>query len=223
LERNPYSPPSALVVDNVGRMIRTPWRRAAAFYWAFLWRMSLILCGMSVPFLSLYWIPKLFLDGWPVFELLFRLTCIVAEIVFASCFAIQWAARASFRGYSLRILETTNAPASVKSTSPNGITIGRAAKLFGAHLWRYLLVVVPVNVGLIGLLVRIGVLQPQPGGWMAVLKMQAICQSFAFIAGIWAMREALSASFRGFQFRWIAQSSAQSNILEASPSPSRDH
>jgi len=199
--------------------MKTPWSRAAAFYWAFLWRTMLIFCGMSLPFFALYGILKIFLDAWPLFEHLFRLACILAEFTFASCFAIQWAAQASFRGNSLRILETTSAADSNQSSSSNGITMGRAGRLFGAHLWRYLLVVVPVNFVLISFVVGTAALLP--GEWLTVLKVQSINFSIGFIVGVWAMREALSRAYRGFRFQWIAGiSSATSNVLETPPSPS---
>ena len=214
-----YSPPSTLVVDTDSQArMKTPWNRAAGFYWAFLWRTMLIFSGMFLPFFAIYPFIKIILDAWPLYERLFRLACILSMFVFASCLAIRWATQSSFRGCLLRIVETASAADSSKSPSPNGITLGRAGRLFGAHMWRYALVALPINFALIWFFVGLGALNASDG--VTVLKVQSINLSIGFIVGIWAMREALSVAYRGFQFRWVpAESSADPNALGTRPSP----
>jgi len=223
LERNPYSPPSALVVDtDIQVRMKTPWTRAAGFYWAFLWRAVLIFSGMVLIFLAIYPLFKIILDAWPLFERLFRLACILSIFAFASCLAIKWATQSSFRGYSLRIFETMSAADSSKSSLPSGITLGRAGRLFGAHMWRYALVVLPINLALIWFFVGFDALNASDG--VTVLKVQSINLSIGFIVGIWAMREALNVAYRGFHFQWVsAESGADPNALESRPSASAEH
>jgi hypothetical protein len=217
MERNPYAPPTAPVADIKGQAgTKIPWGRAAVFYWAFVWRAVLVLCGMCLPYLAIYPFFKLILDAWPLFEHLFRLACVLGMFAFASVLAIRWATRSSFRGYQLRILETTGAAGSSQSSLTDGFTLGRAARLFWAHLWRYVLVVLPVNVCLIWFVVGPAALTATDR--ITVLKVQSINLSIGFIVGIWAMREALGAAYRGFQFHWVAaESGANRNGLEARP------
>jgi hypothetical protein len=162
--------------------MKTPWGRAAGFYWKFLWRALLIFCGMCLPFLIIYPFIRLILDAWPLLERLIRLACILTMYTFACCFAIQWAVQSSFRGYLLRILDKTRAIDSHASSSSNGIPLGRAGKLFGAHVWRYLLVVVPVNLTLIWYFLGTGSLYDE--GWQTALKVQSINLPIGFAVGI---------------------------------------
>ena len=221
MERNPYSPPSALVGDvtDLGA-VKTPWGGAAGFYWAFLWRATLISTGLCLPFFfAIFPVLKLVLDAWPLFEGLLRLACILVIFVIASCLAISWAVQSNFRGYWLRILDSRSASDSSPLSLPDNIPMTRAARLFGAHLWRYVLVVLPVNAALMWLLVGPAALKA--GGWVAVLKSQSINLSVGFLVGIWAMREALSVAYPGFTFQWVvADSRVNPNLLEARPSPS---
>jgi hypothetical protein len=150
--------------------------------------------------------------------MLFQFACVLVILSFASCCAISWAAQSSFRGYLLRSRDTPTAPGSSQSW-PDVIPLTRAGSLFGAHLWRYVLVVLPVNLALIWLLVGPGALNAHD--WVTVLKVQSINLSIGFIVGIWAMREALSVEYSGFQFRWIAAEHSASSISpETHPDPS---
>jgi hypothetical protein len=217
LERNPYSPPSALVVDIISHgAVKTPWGRAAGFYWAFLWRAVVAFLGMCIPFAVMYPVVKFILEPWPVFEALFRLACILALFTVASCLAIRWAAESSFRGYLLRILDTTNATDSRQSSLPNGISLGRAGRLYGAHIWRYILVAVPINLALTWYFFGPGALQAHD--WVTVLKVQSMTVPSGFIVGVWAMRAALGAPYRDFRFQWIAaESSAHPSHIGPQP------
>jgi hypothetical protein len=219
LERNPYSPPSADVRDIKGPITKkTPWDRAAWFYWAFLWRAALIFAGMGLLFSIIYAFIKLMLDSRPLFEALVRLTCILAIASFASCCAISWAAQSSFRGYLLRSRDAPTAPGASQSW-PDVIPLTRAGRLFIAHLWRYILIVLPINLTLIWLLVGLRALTAHD--WVTVLKVQAINNSIGFVVGIWAMREALSVAYPGFQFQWVADEYlASPNFQPTQPHPS---
>jgi hypothetical protein len=174
---------------------------------------------MCLPFLMIYPFVKLIFDEWPLFERLFRLACVLGMFAFASVLAVKWATQSSFRGYRLRILETASAAGSSQSSLTDGITLGRAARLFWAHLWRYVVVVLPINVSLIWFIVGPAALTATDR--MTILKVQSINLSIGFIVGIWAMREALSAAYRGFQYQWVAaESSADPSGLEARPTNS---
>ena len=204
MEPNPYSPPVA-VVSDVNRQTgenKTPWGRAAEFYWAFFWRTALISIGMFIPFFVITIFIKFMLDAWPLLERLVILLGILAVSGFASCLAISWAAQKKFQGYVLRILDSQSPSASSGPVQPDVIPLTRAGRLFAAHLWRYILVVTPVNVALMWLLVGLAALSSPDG--MTVLKVQAINLSIGFIVGIWAMREALGVAYRGFHFHWVA-------------------
>jgi hypothetical protein len=219
LERNPYSPPSAPVRDiNDLAPKKTSWGRAAWFYWAFMWRTVLIFTGMCLPFLAIYPLIKLMLGTWPLFEALFRLACILVILSLASCFAISWAAQSNFRGYLLRSFDTPTARGSSQSW-PDVIPLTRAGRLFGAYLWRSVLVTLPINLAVIWLLVGPGALTAHD--WVTVLKVQAINLSIGSIVAIWAMRVALSLAYPRFQFRWVAaESSADPSFLVSQPNPS---
>src|ERR1700722_912555 len=102
MERNPYAPPSALVADiQTQARMKTSWGRAAAFYWAFLWRTLLVMIAMMLLLMVIYPFIALILSGWPVFERLIRLAIVLAIFVVALCVAIKWAGQASFSGKHL--------------------------------------------------------------------------------------------------------------------------
>jgi hypothetical protein len=219
LERNPYSPPSAHVSDEIRLATeKTPWSRVTAFYWAFLWRTILIFGGMSLPFFSVYPLFKFALNSWPRFEALFRFGCILVMLSLASSFAISWAARSSFGGCVLRTRDTLMARGSSESW-PSVIPYKRAARLFASHLWRYILLLLPVNLALMRLLLGPGA--PTSQDPTTILKVQAINLSIGFLVGIWAMREALNVPYPGFQFQWVAaESPADIDAAKKQSSPS---
>jgi hypothetical protein len=106
---------------------------------------------MGFAFLMVYPVIRMILDSWPLFERLFRVACVLGIFAFASCLAIKWAAASNFRGYLLRILNTTSAAEVENPSSPNGVGLARAGRLFAAHLWRYALVTIPINFALLWL------------------------------------------------------------------------
>jgi hypothetical protein len=174
--------------------------------------------SMCVPFFAIYPFIKRMLDAWPLYEALIRVACIVVILSFASCFAISWAAQSSFRGYLLRSLDTSSAPGSSQSW-PNAIPLKRALRLFGAHLWRYTLVVLPGNLALMWFLIGPGALTARD--WATALKVQSINLSVGFVVGIWAMREALSVAYPGFRFQWVATAPRENPIsVEMQPNSS---
>jgi hypothetical protein len=221
MERNPYSPPSAPLADLYSRTrTKTPWGRAAEFYWAYLWRTVLIVAGMCIVFLMIYPVLRMIINTWPLFERLFRLACVIGMYAFASCLAIKWAAESNFRGYLLRIVNTTNTADVGNPSSLNGVGLARAGRLFAAHLWRYALVTLPINFALIWFFFGPSALTG--GDRATILKVQPINLSVGFIAGVWATREALGAAYRGFQFQWVAAESCSDPNVSDTRSSTRD-
>jgi hypothetical protein len=113
---------------------------------AFLLRWMAIFCGMMVPFIALYGVVKYFLETWPLLERIFRLSCLLALLTLAAGFAIRWAAKSRFRGYALQIFQSLMVATLSAASPPGVIAIGQAFRLFGAHLWRYAVVVLPINL-----------------------------------------------------------------------------
>jgi hypothetical protein len=177
----------------------TPWRRATEFYWAFLWRWMAILCGMMVPFIALYGVVKYFLESWPLLERIFRLICLLAFLTLAAGFAIRWAAKSRFRGYALHISQSLTGTTFSAASPPGVIALGQAFRLFGAHVWRYAVVVLPIN------LMFVWVIESHitRESWLFTLITQAFNLGIGFVFGIWAMRAALNLKYRGFEIHWI--------------------
>jgi hypothetical protein len=163
---------------------------------------------------------KTLLDAWPLLERLFRLSNLLALMTLAACFAIRWASQSMFRGYILRVPQSSVAADSSEFSPPNGISLGRACRLFGAHIWRYAIVVLPVNFLLGWLFVG----TDAPENWLTVLKVQTINFSVGFVAGIWAMRASLKLAYRGFHFQWVSAQSSATPIDPRTPAgPSAEH
>src|SRR5882762_5227313 len=188
---NPYAAPEARVEDTP-KLEKTPWGRAATFYFAFLWRWLILFGGMGFAFSASYGIIKLFLDSWPLAERLIRLAAILALATLASSFAIQWAARATFGNFVIRIMSSEVGKEWGGPAPADLLTLGRAARLFWAHIWRYILVVAPVNVLLTWLFFGRVFVPPSERGFH--LAEQAITIPLGIVGGIWAMREALGVS-----------------------------
>lgn len=144
-----------------------------------------------------------------------RLICILTLLTCASCFGIQWAAKSRFHGYQLRPIASNRAADSTASPSSDELTFGRAARLFGSHLWRYVLGVVPVNVLLELVVARQTELA---SGWPRILEAQATNVVAGLLVGAWAMREALSVTYRSFRLTWVpAASTPAPNAAESPP------
>jgi hypothetical protein len=195
--------------------MKTPWGRAAIFYWAFLWRGLLLFAVFSVPFLMLYWIIKLLLDQWPLVERLVRLSIILSMMALGFGFALQWAMTARFSHLMLRIVPRGTTDNETLVASEIRLTLSRALSVLWSSTWRYTLVVVPVNYVLLRLF--LGGMPTQPNDWRALLEAQAISIPSSFLIGIWAIREALSLSYRNFQFEWQTPPIDAEPITAATP------
>jgi hypothetical protein len=182
------------------RLIESPWGLASVFYFAFLWRFLLIFAGLSLLIFSGYGLIVSHLGFAPVTERLTRATVILSVTIVASCFAIQRTARCRFGNRMLRIARSGAGPDWCGSTPGLPLTLGRAARVIWSYSWRLVATSLGVNLALARLLLdRFSI---QPGNWM--LAWQAMLPTVSIVLGVWAMREALEVSYRGFEFRWCA-------------------
>jgi len=180
----------------------TSWSLATAFYWGYLWRFTLVAIGMCLPFIIIVPILKLAFGQWRLFFLLLLLMCVVAACVLASCIAIKWAAESRFGGCLLQFIHTRRGSEASQTPIDQIIPPAAALKLFLAHVWRYLIAVVPLNLALICLL--LGPHALAAADLATNLKVQCIDFPADFVVGIWAMKQALDLTYAGFRFQWVA-------------------
>jgi hypothetical protein len=187
-------------VRILSRLMETPWGLASVFYFAFLWRFLFIFFGLILLIFSGYGLVMSHLGLAPLVERLVRVTMTLSIALLASCFAIQWTVRCRFDNRMLRISRSGARPDWCSSTPSLPLTLGRAARVIWSYTWRLVATGLGVNLALARLLLdRFSV---QPGNWM--LAWQAIMVTVSIALGVWAMREALEVSYRGFEFRWCA-------------------
>jgi hypothetical protein len=206
--RNPYAPPTSPIDEATASRFYSPWGRSAAFYWAFLWRAMLLFVGFSVPFYVIYGLIKLLLDQWPLLERLIRLVAVLGLMGLAMSFAIQWAAKSRFGNFLLRAVPNREGPKTTGASSE--LTLGRAARVTASHLWRFALVVAPVNVALMELL--LGHILPAELTWRVRIEEYAVTWPPGIVIGVWAMREALSLSYRDFHLQWFTVEEASTSL-----------
>jgi hypothetical protein len=182
-----------VVVDVAGSRLmgaddfpKTPWPRAVAFYWAWVWR---TLVFVLVP-VALCGVVRLALTPSPLFEGVV-LVAILGIGITACGVALRWAATTTFRGWTLRI-------SSSSATSP--VTLGRAFRLFWAYTWRHFVVMAPIGLAASWLGVK---LDTASTGWISAVVAACISVPSSLMSGTWAIREALHRPFKGHRFLWF--------------------
>jgi hypothetical protein len=176
--------------------IATPWHRSAAFYWAFLWRSVLVWLGSAVAFYLIAGPVEAAVAAPPLIATLFDLAVLSVLMPAAGCLAVRECSRASFGDYRLR----------VEPKGTIGLTLGEAAQIAWAQLWRSAVVAIPVYFLARWLLVPLALVLLSPATARAqLLDRQLVYVTLLLLIGLWAMREALSIRYASFHLRWASE------------------
>jgi hypothetical protein len=118
----------------------------------------------------------------------------------AMSIAIQWSMRKRFGASQLQTVPLRAEPELGNRAPAADLPLGWAAKVVWAHAWRYVLVAVPISLFLQWCLFRF-LLQPS-SRTMFFVEQQAVSLPVGILVGVWAMREAISVSYREFRLQW---------------------
>ena len=193
--------------------LKTPWTLSAVFYWAFLWRTVVLFLGMGLAMYACYWIIQILLESWPLAERLLRLIIVLGLMTLAMCFALQWCMQARYGDVKLHGEDTTITVAPNGSPSWRKLVLRDALQVVWAHIWRYIVVLVPINVPIQWLLIGPIALQQGEALNLAIGRL-AIDTVLGLAVGVWAMREALSVRYRTFRLLWIKVPTSVSQELD---------
>ena len=178
------------------RELNTPWGRSIAFYWAFLWRALLLICGMVLVLLLFYGVIQILLESWPLVERLVRLSFLIGIMILAMCFALQWCVQATYGNQQLRTMDLSVEHNPTGALCGRPIALREALQVICAHLWRYIVVLLPINLAFQWLMIRSGVIDSARPFNPVFLAFSA---AFGFCVGVWAMRRAIHVHYRNFR------------------------
>jgi hypothetical protein len=160
----------------------------------------LLFAVLMVPFYLLYWIVLSLLEQHPLIERLIRLTLILGAMMIALCWGLQWAMRARFGTWSLKVTTPQISPDSGTPNPNSGLTLRQAAKVVWAEMWRYAVIGAPLTIALSQ--VRFGRQVSPLSDWQSFLQVESVNIPLALLISTWAMRQALSLNYGDFRLQW---------------------
>lgn len=181
--------------------MKTPWLRAFVFYLAFLWRGLLLFFAVMIPYYLFYGFILLILERYPFVERLVRLTLIVGAMMVALSWGFQWAMRAQFGTWSLKVAAPQSSSDSSIENPVQGLTLRQAAKVVWAHLWRYAVIGGPLTLAISQL--RFGRQVMPLNDWQSFLQVESVNIPLGLLISTWAMRQALTLNYSDFRLQWI--------------------
>ena len=127
-----------------------------------------------------------------------RLTVLLGAVMLALSGGFQWAMRAKFGTWPLRVT-TALIPSDSSGANPPGLTLRQAAKVVWAHLWRYAIIGAPLTMALLQLRFARQVMPLTD--WPTLLKVESINVPLGLLISTWAMRQALTLNYSNFRLQ----------------------